>query len=111
MKPAHLYSKKAQIQMQNVRKFSQTTDEKCEKCGRKMVIKWGRNGKFLSCSGFPRCRNAKSIPTDIECPEPDCDGMLIERRSKKGRRFFGCTNYPKCNYIANKLPEGEKGSS
>ncbi len=79
-------------------KVTQRTDEVCEDCGRPMVIKWGRRGKFLSCSGFPKCKSAKSIvvSTSVSCPAPDCDGELIERRSKKGRLFYGCSRFPKC---------------
>ena len=79
-------------------KVSQPTDEVCEECGRPMVIKWGRRGKFLSCSGFPECKGAKPIVvgTGVACPSPDCDGELIERRSKKGRLFYGCSRFPKC---------------
>jgi len=79
-------------------KVSQSTDETCEECGRPMVIKWGRRGKFLSCSGFPECKNAKPIVvgTGVRCPTPGCDGELIERRSKKGKLFYGCSRFPKC---------------
>ena len=81
-----------------IRKISEPTEEICELCGRPMVIKWGRRGKFLSCSGFPQCKHAKPIvvTTNVACPNPDCDGELIERRSKKGRLFYGCSRFPKC---------------
>jgi DNA topoisomerase-1 len=79
-------------------KVTQSTDEICEECGRPMVIKWGRRGKFLSCSGFPECKGAKPIVvgTSVKCPNPDCDGELIERRSRKGKLFYGCSRFPKC---------------
>lgn len=84
------------------------TGEKCEKCGRPMVLRWGRGGQFLGCSGFPECRNAKSITTGVPCPQSGCGGELVQRRSKKrGRSFYGCSNYPKCTYIANQLPKTE----
>ncbi|RZD15414.1 MAG: type I DNA topoisomerase [Candidatus Acidulodesulfobacterium ferriphilum] len=93
------------------------TDEICEKCGKPMVIKTGRYGKFLSCSGYPECKNIKPIPvkhnkSKIPCPT-GCGGYLVEKRTKKGRKFYGCSNYPKCDYAAWTLPklaEGEKSS-
>jgi DNA topoisomerase-1 len=81
------------------------TKEICELCGKRMVIKWGRRGKFLSCSAFPQCKNAKPISTGIRCPNKDCLGELVERRSKKGKFFYGCTNYPKCTYTSRNLPQ------
>ena len=90
----------------NIKKEVILTDEICQNCGRPMVIKWGRRGKFLSCSGFPECKNAKSITTGIKCPEPNCNGELVERRSKRGV-FYGCSNFPKCRFTAKKLPVKE----
>ncbi|MCL4322359.1 MAG: type I DNA topoisomerase [Deltaproteobacteria bacterium] len=93
------------------------TDEICEKCGKPMVIKTGRYGKFLSCSGYPECKNIKPIPvkynkSKIPCPT-GCGGYLVEKRTKKGRKFYGCSNYPKCDYAAWTLPKPaeEKRSS
>jgi DNA topoisomerase-1 len=98
--------KRAQLAMESVKRTAIATDEICEKCGKPMVIKWGRRGKFLSCSAFPECRNARSITTGVKCPNPGCDGELVERRSRKrGKMFYGCTKYPKCTYTTNKLPE------
>ncbi|MBI1869888.1 MAG: type I DNA topoisomerase [Chlamydiae bacterium] len=74
------------------------TDQVCEKCGSMMVIRTGRYGKFLACSGFPKCRNIKSIDTGIACTKPGCTGKIVKRRSKKGRTFFGCTRYPECDF-------------
>ncbi|MDD5347058.1 MAG: type I DNA topoisomerase [Candidatus Omnitrophica bacterium] len=79
------------------------TDEVCELCGKPMVIKWGRKGKFLSCSGFPTCKFSKSITTGVKCPQPDCGGELIQRKSKRGY-FYGCSKYPACTYITKHLP-------
>ncbi len=87
----------------NIKKELFLTDQLCELCGRPMVIKWGRRGKFLSCSGFPKCKNAKPIGTGVRCPEPNCDGELVERRSKRGV-FYGCSNFPKCRYTSKRLP-------
>ncbi|MCM8789490.1 MAG: type I DNA topoisomerase [Candidatus Omnitrophica bacterium] len=93
----------------NIKKEVITTSEICDKCGLPMVIKWGRRGKFLSCSGFPKCKNSKSITTGVKCPEPDCGGELIERRSKRGV-FYGCTNFPKCKFTSKTLPSDDKGA-
>ena len=94
----------AKINMRKVKGEAVKTSEICDKCGKPMVIKWGRLGRFLSCSDFPNCRFAKAIPTGVKCPEPDCGGMLVERRSKGGRHFYGCSNYPKCHHISRRLP-------
>ncbi len=84
------------------------TDTACDKCGEPMVIRTSRaGGKFLSCSGYPKCKNAKPIPIGIDCPESDCDGYLGERRSRRGKVFYGCSNYPKCEFSTwdKPLPE------
>lgn len=76
------------------------TDEVCDKCGSPMVVKYGRYGKFLACSSYPECKNTEPylIKTGVDCP--DCeDGEVIERTSKKGRTFYGCSNYPDCNFM------------
>ena len=92
---------------------TEETGEICEKCGKPMIIKAGRYGKFLSCSGYPECKNIKPIPvklnkSKIPCPT-GCGGYLVEKRTKKGRKFFGCSNYPKCDYAAWTLqPEKTK---
>lgn len=120
-----------------------TTDQKCDLCGRNMVIKWGRNGKFLACSGYPECKNTKPleepkppkhsdeaceicgspmiikrgkfgeflacsrypdckntrpISTKIDCPEENCGGTILQRQSRKGKIFYGCSEYPKCKF-------------
>ncbi len=74
------------------------TDEKCDVCGKPMVIKAGRFGQFLACTGFPDCKNTKTIkvPTGAICPKDG--GDVVERRTKRGRVFYGCSNYPKCDY-------------
>ena len=99
----------AKLDMKDVKKEVVATNEVCGLCGKPMVIKWGRRGKFLSCSDYPTCKNAKSITSGIKCPT-GCGGELVQRRSKRGS-FFGCTNYPKCTYIARKLPDEVKESS
>ncbi|MFH1798645.1 MAG: type I DNA topoisomerase [Candidatus Omnitrophota bacterium] len=97
----------AKNRMKSVKKVVEETDEICEKCGKPMVIKWGRRGRFLSCSDFPACRNAKSITSGVICPEENCGGELVERKSRRGA-FYGCTNYPKCTYTSRALPKAEE---
>jgi DNA topoisomerase-1 len=88
----------------NIKKEVVITEDICDKCGKPMIIKWGRKGKFLSCSDFPNCKNSKSITSGVKCPQPGCTGELIQRRSKRGF-FYGCSSYPKCTYIAKDLPQ------
>ncbi len=85
--------------------LDEETDFVCEKCGRKMIKKLGRFGFFLACSGFPECRNTKSIPL-ADCPRDNCDGKIITRRRQggRGREFYGCTNYPECDFITHFKP-------
>ena len=73
----------------------------CEKCERPMVIKTGRNGRFLACSGFPECKNAKSLPIGIDCPE--CKNSIVERKYK-GKVFYACNGYPQCEFTVDKKP-------
>lgn len=141
-------------QMRNVKAETTPTDEICEECGKGMVIRWGRFGRFMACSGYPECRNTRELGGDgsssaepdeaekaaagkicptcggpmivkrgrtgrflsckkypecktalplgigIDCPEPDCDGEVVERKSKKGRQFYGCSKYPDCTFVS-----------
>ena len=85
------------------------SDEICEKCGSAMVIKIGRYGKFLACSGFPKCKNTKGIENFLGIKCPKCDkGEIIERNTKKGKIFYGCSNYPKCNFALWEEPIDKK---
>jgi len=83
-------------------KIDEESDQVCEKCERPMVIRGGRNGRFIACSGFPDCKNTKPLTIGIKCRECNV-GELAERRSKKGI-FFGCTNYPDCKFAVNTKP-------
>jgi DNA topoisomerase-1 len=74
--------------------------EVCDVCGRPMIVKVGRFGRFLACSGYPECKNTKPYSIGVPCPRPDCDGKLVERRSRRGRIFYGCSNYPKCTFTS-----------
>lgn len=84
------------------------TDEVCEKCGRPMVIKVGRYGKFMACSGYPECKNVKKIINDTGAECPKCGGKIIQRKSKRGRVFYGCSEYPKCDFVSWDPPSKEK---
>jgi DNA topoisomerase-1 len=87
----------------------QETDILCEHCGRNMVIKFGRFGKFLACPGFPECRNAKPLFEEAGVNCPLCEGgKVVIKKSKKGRKYFGCDKYPECDFISWNLPTGEK---
>ncbi len=94
----------AEKEMQAVSIAPVETDVICEQCGRNMVIKTGRYGQFLACPGFPDCRNTKPLikETGVACPK--CDGVLVERRSRKGRVFYGCSKYPDCDFVVWNRP-------
>jgi DNA topoisomerase-1 len=87
--------------------LDEPTDLICEKCGRPMVKKLGRYGFFIACTGFPECRNTKPVPL-ADCPRPGCDGKIVARRGQKGRgrEFYGCTNYPECDFVTYDKPTG-----
>ena len=86
--------------MKEIEIEDEVSDEICEKCGKHFVYKMGRFGKFLACSGFPDCRNTRPIIKDTGVSCPKCkEGKLVERRSKKGRVFYGCDQYPTCDYV------------
>ncbi|MDR1603564.1 MAG: type I DNA topoisomerase [Gracilibacteraceae bacterium] len=83
------------------------TEEICELCGRHMVIKMGRYGKFLACPGFPACRNIRSLQEETGTTCPKCGAKIVARRSKKGRRFYGCSAWPDCDFISWEKPAAE----
>lgn len=91
---------------ENIVKTQNFVDRYCPECGKQMVVKWGRRGKFLSCSGFPECKFAQPFLSGIKCPQQGCDGELVKRSSRRGT-FYGCSHYPKCTYITQELPEGK----
>lgn len=85
-------------------RLDESTEYVCELCGKPMLKKLGRFGFFLACSGFPECRNTRSIPL-AKCPRPSCDGEIVARRTKgRGKEFYGCTNYPACDFISHFKP-------
>ncbi len=100
---------KAYENIEKVQIEDPVTDEICEKCGRNMVIKMGRYGKFLACPGFPECRNTKALVEKIGVKCPECGkGEIVVKRSKKGRIFYGCDQYPKCEFVSWNKPIEEK---
>ncbi len=84
------------------------TEARCEKCGSPMVIKNGKFGRFLACSNYPTCKFTRSLDTGVRCPQEGCDGVIVERKTRKGRIFYSCTNYPKCTYALWDKPIPEK---
>ncbi|MBU1702414.1 MAG: type I DNA topoisomerase [Candidatus Eisenbacteria bacterium] len=76
----------------------QKTDFKCEKCGAAMMLRRGRYGRFLACEHYPECKTTRAVPTGVPCARPDCSGGLVEKRSHRGRIFFGCDRYPDCDF-------------
>lgn len=105
--PFEVNVEKAREMMKNVRVEAVPTEHICDVCGKPMVVKMGRFGKFLACSGFPDCKYTRSMPTGFLCPQEGCGGELVKRMSKQRRMFFGCSKYPACTYITNKLPKKE----
>lgn len=98
----------AEEEMKEIEIVDEVSDEICEKCGKPMVYKLGRFGKFLACSGFPECRNTKPIIKDIGVECPKChEGKVVERRSKKGRVFYGCDQYPECDFVSWDKPSAK----
>ncbi len=94
----------ASVHMEKVEVAEEPSGEVCEQCGKPMVIKLGRYGRFLACTGYPHCRNTKPLlaKTGVKCPL--CGGDIVERRSKRKRVFYGCANYPKCEYVLWERP-------
>jgi DNA topoisomerase-1 len=91
----------AEAMMEEIEIVDEVSDEVCEKCGSHLVYKMGRFGKFLACSGFPNCRNTKPIVKEVGVDCPTCStGHILERRSKKGKIFYGCDQYPTCDYVS-----------
>lgn len=100
---------KAKRDMQGVKikLKEEETDVVCEKCGRNMVVKVGRFGKFLACPGYPECKNTKPLVYKTKAKCPECGGDVIEKKTKKGTSFYGCSNYPDCNFMTWDAPSDE----
>ena len=99
---------KAEQNLERVKVPDVESDEVCELCGRRMVVKSGRYGKFLACPGYPTCKNTRRIVETVEGECPKCGGQLMAKKSKAGRKFFGCGNYPKCDFATWNEPTKEK---
>ncbi len=114
---------RAKVDMKRVKSKGLPTEISCKKCGQPMVIRWGKAGEFLACSSFPVCSNtesfirdekgaikivdAKPISIGMKCPQPGCEGDVVERRSRKGKIFFGCSKYPTCKFVSWNRPVPE----
>jgi DNA topoisomerase-1 len=105
-KPFNEDLEKAVASIERVKLAPEEVSETCPNCDRKLVIKSGRFGKFLACPGYPECKFTKPyvIKTDIKCPEAGCGGDIIEKRSKKAKIFYGCSNYPDCRFAVFNKP-------
>ena len=98
---------KVDMQGQKIQLQEDITDVKCDKCGRNMVIKVGRFGKFLACPGYPECKSTKPLIEETDAACPVCGGKIIGKKSKRGYLFYGCSNYPDCNFMTWDKPTGE----
>ncbi|MBR5441722.1 MAG: type I DNA topoisomerase, partial [Clostridia bacterium] len=98
---------KTEMQGQKIQLQEDITDVKCEKCGRNMVVKTGRFGKFLACPGYPECKTTKPLVEETSAVCPECGGKVIGKKSRRGYQFYGCDNYPTCNFMTWDKPTGE----
>ena len=98
---------KSDMQGQKIQLQEDITDIKCENCGRNMVVKTGRYGKFLACPGYPECKTTKPLVEETNAVCPECGGKVIGKKSKRGYQFYGCDNYPNCNFMTWDKPTGE----
>ena len=98
----------AEEQIEKIEVKDEVSNVQCDKCGAMMVYKMGRFGKFLACPNFPACRNAKPIVNYIAAPCPKCGARLMEKTSKKNRKFYGCERYPECDFVSWEMPVTEK---
>lgn len=103
----HEAVEKAQKELEEVKIEDEVTDVICEQCGRNMVVKYGPHGKFLACPGFPDCRNTKPYLEKIGVPCPKCKSDVVIRKTKKGRRYFGCIAYPDCDFMSWQKPSAQ----
>lgn len=106
--PFEVTLEKAEQQIEKVEVKDEVSDVPCDKCGAMMVYKMGRFGRFLACPNFPDCRNTKPIVNYISTPCPRCGAKLMEKTSKKNRKFYGCERYPDCDFVSWEMPVAEK---
>ena len=100
--------KNAEKELEEVTIEDEVSDEVCELCGRHMVIKYGPHGRFLACPGFPECRNTKPYFEKLGVACPKCGGDIVLKKTKKGRKYYGCINNPECDFMVWQKPSGEK---
>ena len=98
---------KSEMQGQKIQLQEDITDVKCEKCGRNMVVKTGRFGKFLACPGYPDCKTTMPLVEETNATCPECGGKVIGKKSRRGYQFYGCDNYPNCNFMTWDKPTGD----
>lgn len=98
----------AEKELEEVKIEDEVTEIICEECGRNMVVKYGPHGKFLACPGFPECRNTKPYFEKIGVLCPKCNQDIVIKKTKKGRRYYGCSSYPECDFMSWQRPSGEK---
>lgn len=96
--------KRAEVHMQEVEVGNEPTGEMCPECGQPLVIRFGRYGRFVGCSGFPECRHTEPLLNKIGVACPECGGELVEKKTRKGRTFYGCANYPECEFASWQRP-------
>ena len=100
--------KKAESELQSIKIEDEVTDEVCDECGRNMVVKYGPHGKFLACPGFPDCKFTKPFFEKTGVPCPKCGGDIVIKKTRKGRRYYGCINAPECDFMSWAKPSREK---
>lgn len=98
----------AEKQLEQVQIADEESDEECELCGRRMVIKYGPHGRFLACPGFPECRNTKPYFEKVGVPCPKCGKDIVLKKTKKGRKYYGCIGNPECDFMVWQKPSKEK---
>ena len=98
--PFNLQVEKVAAEAEKMKPEVEESDVKCEKCGKMMVVRYGRFGKFLACSGFPECKNTKTLaaPTGLTCPTDG--GNIVMKKTRRGKSFWGCENWPKCKWAS-----------
>ncbi len=98
----------AQQELEHVEIEDEVTEVICEQCGRNMVVKYGPHGRFLACPGFPECRNTKPYYEKIGVPCPMCGKEVVLKKTKKGRKYYGCEDNPECEFMSWQRPSKEK---